>query len=338
MKRTGRLFDQIFTQENLYQAHLDARQAKRKTLSCFTFEKALGDNIACLLDEIHSGLYRPRPYFKFTVFEPKQRVIHAPAFRDRVVQHAIYRHIYPIFNRTFIDTSFACRVGYGTHKASHALQRLMRQCHPDDYYLQLDIRKFFYRIDRDILLTLLERKIKDGRLLNMMMLFAQDDAPVGIPIGNLLSQLYALIYLNPLDHFVKRELHARHYLRYVDDFVLLGYSRPECYGLRDEIEDFLERNLRLELSKSTVQKIGNGINFVGFRTWRNRRLVRKRCVYNLGRAIKRRHTEAIVSLLGHASGTQSMPHFASRLFAAKLPLPRGAVKLLNRGGNHALQV
>lgn len=332
MKRHGNLFEQIFTQENLYQAHLDARRAKRKTLSCFTFEKALGDNIACLLDEIHGGFYRPRPYFKFTVFEPKQRVIHAPAFRDRVVQHAIYRFIYPIFNRTFVDTSFACRVGYGTHKASHALQLAMRQCSPDDYYLQLDVRKFFYRIDRDILLTLLERKIKDARMLDLMMLFAHDDTPVGIPIGNLLSQLYALIYLNPLDHFVKRDLHARHYLRYVDDFVLLGYSRPECYGLRDEIEAFLAEKLRLELSKSTVQRIAKGINFVGFRTWRSRRLVRKRCVYNLSRAIKRRQTEAIVSLLGHASGTQSMPHFARRIAAANVALPRGARQLLLQGG------
>jgi len=336
MKRHGRLFDEIFTAENLYQGYLAARKKKRSSRACYLFEKALGDNIARLLDEVHGNLYQPSPYHTFQVYEPKPRLIHAPAFRDRVVQHAIYSHIYPTFNQSFLQDSYACRVGFGTHKASSCLQGAMRQCSPDDYFLQLDIRKFFYRIDRDILLTLLERKIKDTRLLDMMMLFAYGEGPIGIPIGNLLSQLYALVYLDPLDHFVKRELKAKHYLRYVDDFILIGYSRQECFALRAIIEEFLSDVLRLELSKSTIQKISKGINFVGYRTWRSRKLVRRHSLYKFRRAVKKNDVKAVVSLIGHAKHTESMPHLCDVLSKSSINLPRKVSKKLKEGEYHAL--
>jgi retron-type reverse transcriptase len=149
------------------------------------------------------------------VHEPKPRTIYAPAFRDLVVQHAIYRLIYPVFNAGFVDTSFACRVGMGTHAAADYAQAALRRSAAESYFLQLDIRKFFYRIDRAVLRRQVERRIKDRRFVDLMMQFAEYGQPQGIPIGNLLSQLYALVYLNPLDHFVKRELGVRLYCRYV---------------------------------------------------------------------------------------------------------------------------
>ena len=200
MKRTGNLFDAVFSEKNLYLAYLDARKGKRKKRPCFEFERCLGANLSAIYREINNRTYRPRPYFVFSVHEPKERLIHAPAFRDVVVQHAIYRMVYDIFNRTFVNTSFACRIGYGTHRASDYTQKALRHYDGNLYTLKLDVRKFFYSIDRNILRVLIEKKIKDKPLIDIMMMFAQKDGPLGIPIGNLLSQIYALIYLNPLDH------------------------------------------------------------------------------------------------------------------------------------------
>jgi len=228
MKRLGFLFEQAFTPDALYQAWLDASHGKRAKRACMEFSRYLSCNLDALHAELHSGSYKPQAYIEFTVYEPKQRTIYAPAFRDLVVQHAIYRLVYPIFNAGFIDQSFACRVGKGTHAAADYAQAALRSSSSDSYFLQLDIRKFFYCIDRPILQRLIEKKIKDKRFVTVMMQFASYGEPVGIPIGNLLSQLYALIYLNPLDHFIKRELKAKLYCRYVDDFVIFGWDKQRC--------------------------------------------------------------------------------------------------------------
>lgn len=318
MKRYGNLFKSTFSEENLYQAYLDARKGKRKKAACFEFEKNLGGNLASLYNEIHTGIYQPRPYFKFKVYEPKERIIHAPAFRDIVVQHAIYRAVYDIFDRTFINKSFACRRGYGTHKASDYTQWALRQHASDDYTLKLDIRKFFYSINRKVLKCQIEHKIKDKKLVDIMMLFAEMEESTGIPIGNLLSQIYALIYLNPMDHFIKRVLKIKHYVRYVDDFILIGLTRHQCVEYRVIIVKWLNENLHLALSKSTIQKVKCGLNFVGYRTWRSKRFIRKYSLYKFRRAVKDRKWDVVVSLLGHAKNTQSIPYMMRILQKEKI--------------------
>lgn len=311
MKRYGNLFDKVFSIDNLYDAYLDARRGKRAKRACFEFEKSLGENILALHNSIHLGTYVPEPYFQFIVYEPKQRTIHAPAFRDVVVQHAIYRVIYDIFDRSFISTSFACRLGYGTHRAAWYAMGAMKKCEGEEYILKLDVRKFFHSINRDILRRLVERKIKDRRLVDAMMLFANMDAPSGIPIGNLLSQIYALIYLNPLDHFVKRVIKARHYVRYVDDFMLIGLSRQKCVTLKNIISEFLKRFLGLGISRSTIQKVRKGVNFCGYRMWQSLTLIRKHSLYKFRRAVKAWRQESINSLLGHAKHTNSIKYMLS---------------------------
>lgn len=276
--------------------------------ACFAFERNLAAQIDALHYELHSGVYRPRPYYTFTVHEPKTRLIFAPAFRDCVVQHAIYRVISPIFERTFIEQSFACRKGYGTHKAADYAQKALQESPHDSYTLKLDIRKFFYRIDRNILRRMIERKIKDGRMLNMMMQFADHGEPAGIPIGNLLSQLYALIYLNPLDHFIKRELKVRRYCRYVDDFILFGIDREQAVEYQQKIINFIDEKLHLELSKSTIAPVARGVNFVGYRTWATKRFIRRRSLYNFRRALKSERVISAISILGHARHTHSLRH------------------------------
>jgi retron-type reverse transcriptase len=305
MKRYGYLFEQAFTPENLYAAYLDASQCKHKKRACFNFERRLARNLDALHDALHDGSYKPQPYYTFTVYEPKARKIYAPSFCDLVVQHAIYRVIYPIFNAGFIDQSFACRKGMGTHKAADYAQRALRESPVGSYTIKLDIRKFFYRIDRTVLRRQIERKIKDYRFVDVMMQFADYGEPVGIPIGNLLSQTYALIYLNPLDHFIKREIKAARYCRYVDDFIIFGVSRDQCLEYLARIKAFIT-GLGLELSKYTIAPVRRGINFVGYRTWATRRFIRKHSLFKFSRAIKAEKLDSLISILGHARRTHSL--------------------------------
>lgn len=313
MKRHGQLFEQAFTYDNLVQAFHDAAKSKLGRRSCFDFEKHLAINIKELHNELHNGSYCPKPYFTFTIHEPKERIIFAPAFRDCVVQHAIYRIISPIFEATFIDQSFACRVGFGTHKAADYAQHALQQVPKDSYTLKLDIRKFFYRIDRTILKALIEKKIKDQQMVRLMMLFTEHGEVLGIPIGNLLSQLYALIYLNPLDHYIKRELQIKYYCRYVDDFILFGITHKQAVTYQQLIMDYIDSNLNLELSKSTISKANKGVNFVGYRTWATKRFIRRRSLYNFKQAAKHSKVDSIVSILGHARKTHTLKYLLKTL-------------------------
>ncbi|MBN8452266.1 RNA-directed DNA polymerase [Accumulibacter sp.] len=312
MRRSGHLYEQAFTPDALMAAFHAAARNKHGKRSCFAFERRLARNLDALHQELADGSYRPQPYYSFQVSQPKPRRIYAPAFRDLVVQHAVYAVCGPIFERCFIAQSFACRRGYGTHKAADYAQAALQGSPRGSYVLKLDIRKFFYRIDRRVLREQVERKIKDARFVDLMMRFADYGEPVGIPIGNLLSQLYALIYLNPLDHFIKRTLGVRHYCRYVDDLVLFGLSRQDLLAAKARIVGFLD-GVGLCLSRSTLAPVTRGVNFVGYRTWASRRFVRRRSLYVFRQAIKRGRLEAVVSILGHARRTHSLQHMLRTL-------------------------
>jgi hypothetical protein len=306
LKRYGDLYGAATSRAALYQGYYDARRGKRSSRACFQFERRCAAQIEALHLGLTDGTYRPQRYHVFQIFEPKPRMISAPAFRDRVVQHAVYNVLRPIFDRTFIDQSFACRVGKGTHLASDYVQAALARAPRDSYVLQLDIRRYYYRLDRSVLRGLIERKIKDRRLVDLAMMFAEmSDQPVGVPIGNLLSQLFGLIYLDPLDHFIKRDLKVRHYARYVDDFVLIGLTYEQAIEYRARIIAFLADRLRLELSHSAIHRVSRGVNFVGFRTWATARFVRKRALYSFRRAAKVGRLESVISSLGHAGKTGS---------------------------------
>jgi len=313
LKRVGYLFEQAFTPEALFQAWIDASHGKHGKRATLEFSRCLSSNLDALHQELHSGNYKPQPYIEFMVYEPKQRTIYAPAFRDLVVQHAIYRLTYPIFNAGFIDQSFACRVGKGTHAAADYAQAALRSSAPGSYLLQLDIRKFFYSIDRDVLAAQISRKIKDRRFVAVMLQFAEYGQPKGIPIGNLLSQMYALIFLNPLDHFIKRVLKARSYCRYVDDFVIFGETRQACADFLARIQEFIADKLGLSLSRYSLHRVTRGLNFVGYRTWRSTRFVRKHSLYTFARSAKRGLLESVISILGHAKNTASFRHLLTTL-------------------------
>lgn len=312
MKRVGGLYSSVTSLDNLWEGFLGAKKSKGGRRGCFQFEKNLGCELKALVDELNAGTYEPRPYFKFVVHEPKKRDIYAPAFRDCVVQYAIYLKMMPIFEKTFIDQSFACRVGLGTHKAAEYAQDALRRAGPNTYTLQLDIKKFFYSIDRATLRKLLERKIKDERMVGLMMLFADYPEPKGIPIGNLLSQMFALIYMNPLDHYARRVLKpAAGYCRYVDDFLLFGLTRSEALSYRDKLTEFVHSELKLTLSRSTIANTKKGVNFCGYRTWRSGRFVRRYSLFKTRRAVRNNKLESVISHLAHASKTHSLQHILS---------------------------
>lgn len=312
-KRFGNLYEQLCEGEVLYHAYLRGRKGKRYSLSVYNFERNLGAELTKLKTELANGTYQPKPYRRFWVYEPKPRIIAAPAFRDVVVQHAIYKLIYPIFDKTFIHDSYGCRVDKGTHKAADQAQKFLRQSVPGGYTLQLDIKKFYYSINRTILMRQIEKKIKDPRMLQLLEAFIQDEGDKGVPIGNLLSQLFALIYLNPLDHHIKRELKIERYVRYVDDFVIFGVSKEVAVQLRDTIAAWLRENLGLELSRWTIQPVSRGINFVGFRTYRATRTIRRHSLHNFGRALKAGRVDSLLSIMGNAKQSSSYRYLCSRL-------------------------
>ncbi|MEA3641878.1 MAG: reverse transcriptase domain-containing protein [Lamprobacter sp.] len=311
-QRHGNLFAQL-DEASLYRAYLRTRSGKRHLPSTQQFEQDLGANLHALHQALHADTYQIQPYRRFMVNEPKPREISAPAFVDRVVQHALYELIYPIFDRTFIHDSYGCRVGKGTHKAADQALRFLRASHPQRYTLQLDIQRFYYSIDRGHLRHLIAQKIKDPRLLSLLLRFAERPEPAGLPIGNLLSQLFALIYLSPTDHWIKRELKIRRYVRYVDDSILFNLSRQQAKDTLGLIRQHLRDTLGLNLSRHRIARVQNGINFVGFRAWPSHRLVRKRSLYHFSRALRAGHIDSLNALMAHAQHTATLGHYRRRI-------------------------
>ena len=274
MKRTGNLWPHIVSTDALLRAYQAAAHGERSHRAAFEFARNLGGNLAALQDELDAGTYRPRPLNSFWVKDGrKPRLIEAPAFRDLVVQHAIYAAIAPVLERKYVATSFACRAGKGTHSAADWLQAAMRRAPATAWVLHVDVRKFFYSIDRDTLAALLSKHIKCKRTLAVMQHFANRDTPHGVPIGNLLSQTFANVYLNSLDHFCKRGLRISDYARYMDDSIMICPDRTTGLRWLHAAKQHLQA-LGLEISHHTLQPIARGADFVGFRTTQHGRKVR----------------------------------------------------------------
>lgn len=305
-KTHNNLYQQLLSYSLLESAFYTAAHGKANKKIVSDFRNNLPVELLQLLRELQDKTYTPRPYKTFEVYEPKKRTIHAPHFRDVVVQRAIHSIIEPLFEATFIHDSYGCRTFKGTHRASDTVQRMMRNSDPDSYYLQLDIAKYFYNIDRTVLIELLKKKISDTELINLITLFIPHQT--GIPIGNLLSQLFSNIYMNVVDQHCKRELKIKNYVRYVDDFVIIGHSRTEIHDFIKSIESLLA-DIKLRLSRFTVQKISRGINYCGYRTWRRTKFVRKRSLHKFKSTLNKNNYRAIQSCLGHAVPTANYRNF-----------------------------
>ena len=320
MKTYRNLWDQISTFETLHAAYLKARRGKRYDADTLRFSANLEQEIGTLVNELQSGSYKTGEYRCFNVFEPKKREVAALPFRDRVVQHALVAATEPIFELRFSHDSYACRVGKGTHAGADRLTDFLRRAGrmwQNVYILKADISKYFSSIDHASLKTILRRKIACPKTLELMDSIIDSwnaQTGKGLPIGNLTSQLFANIYLNELDQFVKQELHWRFYARYMDDFVLVDDDKAKLNNAKRAIQEFLHLRLSLELNpKTRIFPAELGVDFLGYRIWKTHRLLRKRCVIGMRRKLKAFQTRyargeigqddiqaSIMSWLGHA--------------------------------------
>lgn len=306
MKRAGNLYPGICNMESLLAAYYKASLHKRSHRACYAFGRNLGANLTALHRELNDGSYRPRTCSRFWVTDGrKPRLIEAPAFRDMVVQHAVYAVTSPVFERHYIATNFACRTGFGTHKAADWLQAAMRRAPRTDWILHVDVRKFFYTIDRDVLHTLVAQIIKCQPTLDLMHAFAQRPEATGVPIGNLMSQTFANLYLNSLDHYCKRTLKVKDYGRYMDDSIMLAPDRATGLIWLDGIRSHLAM-LGLDISHYSLHPVKRGANFCGFRTWARGRFVRPHLIKSVRSDARKGKLESVVSRLGHAQRTCSL--------------------------------
>lgn len=281
MKRKGSLYSLVFDMENLEAAWQKTHLGKRFDKEAMEFSHNAFENLLGIHNALVWKTYRTGRYKDFKVYEPKERLIQYLPLKDRVVQQALHQVIEPIFDKSFIFDSYACRTGKGTHKAMRRLQQFIRSAasdHGDDiYYFSGDISKYFPNIDHDVLFGLVKKKIKCHNTLNLIKLLI-DSSPLdpGLPIGALFSQLSANIYLNALDQFVKHTLRESFYLRYMDNFIVVHYDKAHLNWVYREIETFLNNVLRLKLNpKSAIGHIKGGVDFVGYRVYRERVKIRR---------------------------------------------------------------
>ncbi len=293
MKSYKRLYPDIYAFPQLLKAAEKARKGKRQKDYVARFHFQLEEELLRLESELRNYTYTPGPYKEFFIVEPKVRLISAAPYRDRVVHHALIQTIEPLFERTFIPDTYACRVGKGTHRA---VDRFTQFCRRNTYVLKCDIRKYFPSIDHDILYAILSKKIADPGtrwLLKTILDHSNPQEPVvhyfppdddlfapfqrrrGIPIGNLTSQFFANVYLNGFDHFVKETLRCKYYLRYCDDFVILDNRAARLREIRREIEAYLA-SLRLIMhpNKCRISRVEQGTDFLGYRVFPTYRRLR----------------------------------------------------------------
>jgi len=286
-KRYKNLFEQIVDIDNLRDAYKKAlKGGNRYTLAHLKFKENLETNLYLLQRSLMDGTYRHGEYNSFVVYEPKRRVIYSLPFRDRVIQHAINTIIEPIFEKMFYSFSYACRKERGTHKGVKDTQARIRKLSKNGqvYYLQMDFRKYFASINPSVLITQIKKKISDKKVLSLLVLFI--DKNKGIPIGNLLSQLFANIYGHIFDRFVKTSLHVKSYFRYMDDTVILSNCKEELIRYQKVLQKFSGIFMKLQFSKWQINSITKPLNFLGYRITPTYKLIRKNSVVRAKRKVK----------------------------------------------------
>ncbi|MEI3504942.1 MAG: RNA-directed DNA polymerase [Bacilli bacterium] len=265
--------EEIFTFENIYAAHKWCRKSKQHKGEVVRFEIDLSKNITELIKELTSRKYKLGKYRKFKLFEPKERLIEALSYKDRVVLMCFVTNVLkPIISKHVIYDNAACQKNKGTDFGLNRLTKFLKREfineHGNDfYYLKCDIRKYFPSINHEVLLNKLKRiGLTDDELYMARLFMTNYETSVGIPLGNLSSQWYALIYLDDLDRFIKEKLQIKGYIRYMDDFILIHKDKNYLRYCLKEIDSFCKERLKVELNaKTQIGKVKNGIDFLGFR-------------------------------------------------------------------------
>lgn len=305
------VFDLIFSMDNLYLALEDASKGRRYNKDVLIYNLDSWALLNEIRQEVMEGTYKIDRYYIFYIYEPKKRMIMSISFKHRIVQWAIYRVINPMLIKGYIEDSYGCIPGRGSLSAMQRLKYWVEQTERKGgqwFYLKLDISKYFYRVSHRVLRKMLAKKIKDDRLLAVLYSIidcehtpfglppgkSPGEVPmeerlydVGMPIGNLLSQVFANVYLDALDQFCKRVLKIHYYIRYMDDVIILCHDKAQLREWKDKIEEFLLEELELNLNKKTcIRPVSQGIEFVGYRVWTDRVCIRKSTSLRIKRALK----------------------------------------------------
>ena len=322
-KTYNNLYPEIYSFQNLLDAYRKARRNKRYKEDVLQFSAHLEERLISIQNDLIYKTYKLGSYREFYVYDPKLRLIMAAPFRDRVMHHALCNVIEPIFEKRFINDSYACRTGKGTHNGvmrTIEFIRTAKEKYGEVYCFKGDVSKFFMSVNHGILKKLPYKRIHCREtlwLLDQIIRSTADQGdlnPKGMPVGNLTSQLFANIYLSELDYFMKYEKKNKYYVRYMDDFLVISPDKEYLHQLWKETADFLQDNLALSLNKKTaIFPVSQGIDFLGYRIWDNKILLRKGSITRIKRAMKRFEREiaagsadrnriraVLVSWLGHA--------------------------------------
>ena len=302
-------YEEIISVENLLTAWQEFLSGKKKKSDVQEFGMRLTDNILQLHEQLANFTYIHGGYKAFNISDPKPRNIHKASVRDRVLHHAIYRKLYPFFEKFFIVDSYSCQISKGTHRAISRLGQFYRQVSKNNrrtvWVLKCDIKKFFASIDHKILLEILADYIPDKNILWLLeqviesFRFGEDDR--GLPLGNLTSQLFCNIYMNEFDQFVKHKVKTKYYVRYADDFVFLSEDKNCLVSLTPKISKFLDERLKLSLhpDKIFIRTVASGVDFLGWVNFPHRRVLRNVTKRRMFKGIwQRPKNETLQSYLG----------------------------------------
>lgn len=291
-------YEKIYSFENLYRAYRKARCGKRWKSAAAKFEVNLMEALTLLSNQLRTKTYKLSPYNTFKVYEPKERIVMSNSYKDKVVQHAICDNVLePAVSRGFIKDNYASQVGKGTHFGLDRLEEFMRRYYRkngvDGWILKGDITKYFYSIRHEKVKLLIRKYITDPDCLWLLdMIIDSTDGDVGIPIGNQSSQLFALLYLSGMDHFIKEKLGIKYYGRYMDDFYIIHEDKEYLKHCRKEVEKYVA-GLGLTLNnKTNIYPLKNGVDFLGFHTYLTEtgaviRKVRRKSKNNTRRKLKK---------------------------------------------------
>lgn len=294
-------YEDIISVENLLGAWEEFVCGKRAKDDVQEFAHALMDNIFHLHADLAMEKYRHGAYHAFKISDPKPRDIHKATVRDRLLHHAIYRKLYPYFDRTWVSDSYSCRENKGTHRAldrfSEFARKVSRNHTRTAWVLKCDIKKFFASIDQKILLAIVGRHISDMRTMRLISEIVHSFDPkctgIGLPLGNLTSQLLVNVYMNEFDQYAKHVLKARYYIRYADDFTILSGDRVDLEALLPRIQTFLRDQLALTLhpDKVYIKTVASGVDFLGWVHFNDHRVLRNATKRRMLRTLKNGHTE-----------------------------------------------
>jgi hypothetical protein len=273
VKRKGYLFEQIISIENLQLANKIAK--KKKSRQSIKYQINLEQNLLKLQQSLRDENYTTSEYNNFTIYEPKQRIVSALKYEDRIVHNAIINVIGTIFIKNFISQTFSCIKGRGILKGLNTLKHYLKDEKNTKYSLKLDVKKFYPNVSHHVLKQQLRTKFKDEKLLRLLD-NTVDSFPQGVPLGNLTSQYFGNFYLSKFDHWLKEVKKVKYYLRYSDDIVILHSDKQYLHDLRKEIQKYLKDNLKLELSKYQVFPVkARGIDYLGYVTYHSHCKIRK---------------------------------------------------------------